>query len=563
LLPQTVPGATRARIRSLIWRGLWLAPVLTGLASIQLGKSASFDFQVYHYYNAYAVLTGRMGFDIIPTGRQTFYNPAADVFLYGLIENLPARVAGFILGAIHGLNFILAAAIASRVLPRPQSLLSEFLPVLLAGTGFLGAVNFGLIGSFHHDNVVSLFFLLSLLVLCGPLTVRGLGDRKKLGLLFFAGVSAGAGVGLKLSLVPFAVAICFGPMFLSWPILRRLAGMIACGVGEIAGLLATGGLHMLRMYHLFGNPVFPFFAGFSAAPYNQFISARDLRYQPDGFLEYLTYPFIFAFRPLRASEFTYRDFRLPVTLAVVFAFLAVLGWRYLTTRSASPVWRISPVATTFLGIIALAYVAWLNTVSLYRYALPLELLSFIVLAILLSDMLGRKWGGVALILLAAALIPTTERFGIGRRAWGDERFVATRLPDRPRVMDNAIVFLVGANGGTYFIPAIPRSVRFLGIDVVDSWPPHTGEFRGPPVPEAMLEPFSSMMHKIADEHKGQVLVVFLDNELDRVEAALRSYHFGFDMRSCGVIRSNVAAVPPLQLCEVKRDLPRQAAAGGR
>jgi hypothetical protein len=120
-------------------------------------------------------------------------------------------------------------------------------------------------------------------------------------------------------------------------------------------------------------------------------------------------------------------------------------------------------------------------------------------------------------------------------------------------MDNALVLLVGANTGTYFIPAFPRSVRFLGVDVVDTWLPYTGEFRGPPVTEAMIEPFASMMHNIVDEHDGQVLLVFLANDLDRVVPALRSYHYRFDMEACGVIESNIAAVPPLELCELKRE----------
>jgi MFS superfamily sulfate permease-like transporter len=187
----------------------------------------------------------------------------------------------------------------------------------------------------------------------------------------------------------------------------------------------------------------------------------------------------------------------------------------------------------------------------YRYALPLELLSFIIIAVLLSDMLGHKRAVLVLGILALLIIPTTQRIGIGRLAWGSGPYVQIRLPDRPKVHDNAIVLIVGANAGTYFVPAFPTSVRFLGIDVVDTWPAHTGEFRGPPVPESMLEPFPSLMHKILNNYHGQVLLVFLANDRDRVEPALHSYHYRLKTSSCGVIRSNIAAVPPLQLCELE------------
>jgi hypothetical protein len=554
------PGAAlenKGRFQTLLWAAIWTIPVLTGLAAIQLGKSAGFDFLVYHYYNGYAALTDRLNFDVLPAGRQTFFNPVADVFLFELVQNLPARLTAFFLGAIHGLNFVLAAAIATRVLHFARNLFLSSLPALLAGTGFLGAVNFGLIGSFHHDNLVSLFFLAALLIYCGPVQRPSISECQRLVWQALAGLSVGAGLGLKLSLAPFAVAILAAPLFLRVRYYRRVLGVASCGAGAVVGLMLTGGYYMVRMYQEFGDPLFPFLARYAKPPYDQFIGGQDLRYQPNGWLEYLVYPFVFAFNHARVSEFAYRDFRIPVTFAIALIFLVVLAWRYISrllgiTASTLPVWRISSPPSLFLGVIAIGYIAWLCSASVYRYALPIELLSFIVVAILLFDILGRNWGLVTLGLLAALIIPSTERFGIGRRAWGHEPYVVTQLPDRPRVQRDDLVLIVGANAGTYYIPAFPPSVRFLGIDVVDRWPAHAGEFRGPPAPEAMLEPFSHTMHAIIDNHPGQILLVFLANDRDRVGPALRSYHLHLPVRPCGLIRSNIAAVPPLWLCELER-----------
>jgi hypothetical protein len=542
--------ATRVFVLAL----LWSFPILSGLTALQLGKSAGFDFLFYHYYNGYAALSHRMNFDVLPAGRQTFFNPAADIFLYWLIQNLPARLVGFTLGAIHGLNFVLAAAIASRVLSPPRDLLSQLLPVLLAGAGFLGAFNFGLIGSFHHDNLVSIFFLSALLILCGPMQRPHAGVRQTRAWLIAAGGLAGAGLGLKFTLAPFVVGIVCAPLCFFWPLSRRVTGAILCCAGVLAGLLITGGPHMIRMYQLFGNPVFPFFAQFSAPPYDHFLDARDLRYQPRGLWEYLFYPFITALKPLRASEIMFRDFRLATTYAAALAFLCVLGWRWVEKRRAGiahPIWRFGPAATVFLGVIAVSYAMWLSLESLYRYAISLELLSFIILALLLFDMLDRKLALVMLVILAALLIPSTQRFGISRLKWRNEPFVMTQLPSNPKVEEKALVLMIGANGGTYYIPAFPASVRFLAADVVDTWPAHAGEFRGPPAPEAILQPFPRRMHRIADDHRGQVLTVYLANDLKRVEPVLRLYHFR--RGPCGVIRSNIAAVPPLMLCELARD----------
>ena len=278
-----------------------------------------------------------------------------------------------------------------------------------------------------------------------------------------------------------------------------------------------------------------------------------MRYQPGGVLEYLFYPFVIAFHPLRGSEFPFRDFRLAAVCSVVLAFLAVLGWRWMKRRqTAQPVWRLAPAATVFLGVVAISYVGWLNLESLYRYALTLELLSFVILAVLLCDMLTRKRALAVLALVAALLIPATPAVRHRPSSLGPRPLRgATQLPSGLQVAENAIVLLAGANGGTYYIPAFPPSVRFLGADVVDQWPAHAGELRGPPAPEAMLEPFAQRMHEITGRHAGQVLLVYLANDSRRVDPVLRAY--GYALGQCGVIRSNIAAVPPLRLCELGRN----------
>src|SRR6185295_1208964 len=101
---------------ALVRTGLWISPLVGGLLALQLGKSAGYDFLVYHYFNGYAFWTGRITPDILPAGRQSFLNPVADSLLYALIENFPARFSGFVLGAIHSLNFVATAAVASCVL---------------------------------------------------------------------------------------------------------------------------------------------------------------------------------------------------------------------------------------------------------------------------------------------------------------------------------------------------------------------------------------------------------------------------------------------------------------
>src|SRR5262249_40696162 len=149
-----------------------------------------------------------------------------------------------ILAALHTANFILTAAIAAYILPLPRVGPLSFIPPLLAAAGFLGWNSLYLLGSYHHDNVVSIFFLISLLVMCRQAEAAPSTLGRTLAWQAAAGLSAGLGLGLKLTLVPYVVAIGCAPLFYRWPFWRRLQAMAACACGGLVGFLAVAGFHM-------------------------------------------------------------------------------------------------------------------------------------------------------------------------------------------------------------------------------------------------------------------------------------------------------------------------------
>ncbi len=80
-------------------RGLALAfliavPFIFGALAVGMGQDANWDLRNYHFYNAYAFLTGRFGRDLLPSQTPYFYNPLLDVPFYLLATHLPARVVG-------------------------------------------------------------------------------------------------------------------------------------------------------------------------------------------------------------------------------------------------------------------------------------------------------------------------------------------------------------------------------------------------------------------------------------------------------------------------------------
>src|SRR5262245_55289396 len=80
-----------------------VVPFAFGALAVVLGQDANWDLRNYHWYNPYALLTGRFEFDLAPA---SYYNSILDVPLYLLAQHAPARVCGLLLGVVQGLNFI-------------------------------------------------------------------------------------------------------------------------------------------------------------------------------------------------------------------------------------------------------------------------------------------------------------------------------------------------------------------------------------------------------------------------------------------------------------------------
>ncbi len=71
------------------------------------------DTRNYHIYNAYAFLNGRVGFDLAPAMMQSYFNPLLDVPYYLMAMHWPPRLVGFVMGTMHGLNFVLVSPVVT------------------------------------------------------------------------------------------------------------------------------------------------------------------------------------------------------------------------------------------------------------------------------------------------------------------------------------------------------------------------------------------------------------------------------------------------------------------
>jgi len=417
-----------------------VAPLAAGALALALGADFNYDLRHYHFYNGYALVHGRFDYDFAPAGMQSFFNPLPDGLYYLGLRHLPPRLFGFLLGAAHGLNMVLVHAIARRALAGDPGV--RVLALLAAVAAGLGSNMLSLLGTTTGDTLVSLPALLAVL-----LALRGGGMGE-----FAAGLAAGAGAGLKLTMLAPLAALLVA-LGLTRP---RVAAMLKhFAVGGIVGFLATGGWWCSRLLERFANPVFPFLNGLFGSPFFRPDNVVDPRFGARFWWEALSLPLDMAMG--WTSGLQEIRFREPRFLLVV---AAALLWLLVRARKPSALGptRLGRPARLVLTFWLVAYLLWVYGMHYYRYAAVLELLAPVVVLVLLR---ATPWGRapvIAAFLLVALL--GSRPVSWGREAWSQDLF-GVRLPDLPRAAETLVV--VAGERVAYVAPSFPETTRFVGL----------------------------------------------------------------------------------------------------
>ena len=519
------------------WLLTLIIPVLLGLLGLALGKDAGWDFQNYHYYNPFALLHDRLHQDIAVGHHATYYNPIPYLPLYWLIDHLSARSLGWVLATIHGLNFALLLWLGwylfTTLAPRSRLLLAT----ALALAGSLGGGALTELGGTSNDNLISLFVLAGLLVLIRYQT-QVFQARGGLLITGIAGVLMGSAAGLKLVAVIYAAGFTAAFVFLPLPVGRRIALLLAFGLGEVAGLLLFAGPWMLILWRETGTPLFPYFNDLFQSPLINPTSQRDMNFIPASLVERLFFPFYFSLDSTKVAEFAFRDMH--ILMAFVLIPIAAL-FTLIQRPDSHRGWTASLPGRYLLLGGSLSYLAWLILFCIYRYLIPLEMLAPLLIAIAVGTM--PLTDRTRLIALAALLgiaqllaYPDSQR----RQAWGD-RYLEVEIPplagDVPR-----LVVMAGTSPLAYLIPYFPSRTHFLRLDgyLVSSQDRTAG--------------LAIAMRVRLEKHAGPILALFQPFERERLMQALAAYDLELADSPCQQVTSSIAE-PPF-LCAVKAIRPR-------
>lgn len=429
-----------------------LVPIAIALGSLLAGaaytwfagEDVNWDWQNYHEYNVWAVITGRYGIDTLPAGFQTYFNPTVYFPIYYLRHLLPMPYGLMIIGAVHGLNLLLIYFLIRVLLREAATATAIGASILIAA---VGPMTLSEVGTSFSD------ILTALPIVAGCILILS-ADETRYGRIVLAGLLIGAAVGLKLTNVVYALGAAAAVLAAGRPLLA----MLCLGLGGAVGAVVTGGAWSVMLWREMGNPIFPLFNAIFQSPELVPINIMDWQFMPRGFLDALAYPFYWLVGDNRSSEYPFRDARFAVaTLLLVFgAGRSLLArMRIFTQRDIQ-----------FLLFSMVSYAAWLAVFSIQRYAIVLELLCAPLIVLLIARCLTR-WPATgatslranAVIAVVAVLIALWSQPGDWfRRPWSNpfNPVIAEQLhqPADYFIVDKPIA---------YIAPLLPPQSRFHQI----------------------------------------------------------------------------------------------------
>ena len=430
---------------------------------IFLGKDTSWDFRNYHWYAPYALLNHRMGIDVAVAHQASYYNPYLDIPFYWLATHTRAWIALGVLGAAQGANLIplyLIARASLRV--NVSSADIKLMAGALSLLGLVGALTLTEFGTTYYDNVMSALVLASLAILVLKREALARGPlRKAAGIAAAAGFLCGMAMGLKLPEMPFCVGFAAALVALGGSGKHQMVRLLAGGLAGLVGVAIFSAPWMLYIYHLTGNPLFPYFNDTWKSPLALPAPYRDLRFVPAfrPWWQQLFFPVLFTIDWHVADDLGFQDIR--VMLAYLLVIAAGLVW--LLRRQSRDALLDSRVTAILFAFFAASYLVWLKFFAIYRYIILYEMLAplLIIGAVGLLP-LPRRSRYLALAGLCAACL-LTARSDFLEREPVEDPYVDAALPPIPRP-DRTMVVMTGDAPMGFIATTLPPSIAVLRID---------------------------------------------------------------------------------------------------
>lgn len=505
---------------------------LTGLYSVRVGTDINWDLQNYHLYSAYAFLHGRLGLDIAPAQLQTYFNPLANLPIYGLVRRLNdhPRLVAFLMGlpvgvyafALSGISLLMAR----KAFGPGRLAVGAAMVATLAG--MTGAGVMPGIGMSSNDVTIAALVMLALWTVLWVADTPNATFRGTWKGSLLAGLLAGFALGLKLTNIIYAAPL--GLAILAFLGLRH--AMVAGGA-MMLGFLMLWAPFALQLWREFGSPVFPLYNDIFASPDYSPIGLADKRFLPRSWTQTAFYPFYWLRQTSGlVTELQMRDARIAIGSLAALVLIVDLTSRRLRRLTLAG----ERSTLLLLAFCIISYVIWLQLFGIYRYLLVVESLSVVLTMLAIARLLAgqRRLGVVAFAATALAVTLFTIRPDWGHTPYGPQ---VVRFDPAPQLPSDSLVIFVGGEPMGYLVPFLPPGVLVVGIENNMLRP---GQTHG-------LDRRTRTL--IAGQRGALWAVADPDKPISTIERSLETY--GLGVGECHLVRSNLAPAGH-RFCELHR-----------
>ena len=520
-------------------RNVWLAVGLGAVAvCVGIGvfrQDSNWDLRNYHYYGAWALLSGVSFENIWPAQAQTFLNPLPYVPVYLAFGFLGARTVAAALAAFHALNVMLVVVLARQVLLpliADAPVHRHAKPALVGSAVVIGvtaSVFIFMIGTTLADVTTSTLILGGL-----ALMVAARNRPETLWIIALAGLAFGAASGLKLTNLLLTLGAVAAPWWLGMGRRQAVTQFVAFVVAIVLGFALTHGYWSWTLLERFGSPIYPFYNTIFQSPQFPDYNVADNHQAATSLID----GFLFAFR------WAVGDYpggpSVDARFAAVIVLIGATVVAAIARRRSDQPWIRAPskqaVPLVMLAVFFVAsFVPWVFVFGIGRYVVSVSLISGILVVGLATLIVGYARVHVAALAAAAALVLSTVPLPFGRVPFGVDWF-GIRVPSE-RMAANELFVMIGLSPTAYVIPSLPRDAKFvrvesqLGEDALD---PGT--------------PVGQQIAAIISNHTGPIYSLGLESAWDRRERLLE---YGLDVAAgpCAEIQNNFE---PLLSCPLTR-----------
>jgi hypothetical protein len=417
-----------------------------------LGESIDWDTQNYHFFDPYWLLVNHFH-DIQPAQLQTYYNPLLDIPYYYGVLFLSPRVLTLLLGAVQASSFV-PLYLISRSFK-----INVNLSAIIAALGLLGAANITELGTVMGDNIVDVLGFWALYLILKELNRNHLKETY-FWKLFLIGIFLGAAVGLKLTFGTYLFGVLLAFIFLPSLGQARFLKLLQLIMGFIIGFYATYGPWSVILFAKYSNPILPYLNQIFHSPYAPFAANTDTRFIPKGPIGILFDPFIFSFHPLKSLELAFRQLSIPIAETLLFTALISKFYKLFMKRY-DPMFSL-PERFFIIWAVS-SYFLWATISGNYRYFVPLEAVTFILIYILLRAIFSNfKMANIitvaSLCLIAIVSLTTEEPANYGRSSFNYSIF-KVEIPGELKAPYTGFL-MAGYNPYSFVIPYFSASDRF-------------------------------------------------------------------------------------------------------